>query len=138
MKAFTLDSFDTAPGLRDDLPEPEGERIVRVEASSVNPVDAAIAGGMLKGMAEYVFPVVLGRDYAGVVEGTGEEVFGFVPHADAERRCRLVGRADRHQRLRRTQARRVDHDARRARRRSRASRRSCASRRWSFRPGSAC
>jgi NADPH2:quinone reductase len=87
MRAFTLDSFDVAPGLREDLPEPEGELIVRVEATSVNPVDAAIAGGMLRGMAEHTFPVVLGRDYAGVVEkGSGEfapgdEVFGFVRHA---------------------------------------------------------
>ena len=84
MKAFTLDAFDTAPGIRTDLPEPTGERIVRVHASSVNPVDAAIAGGMLRGMAEYAFPVVLGRDFAGVVEDTGEEVFGFVPHAAPE------------------------------------------------------
>lgn len=37
MKAFTLDSFDAAPGLRDDLPEPSGERIVRVQAPSMNP-----------------------------------------------------------------------------------------------------
>jgi D-arabinose 1-dehydrogenase-like Zn-dependent alcohol dehydrogenase len=81
VKAFTLDEFDTAPGLRTDLPEPAGDRIVRVAATSVNPVDAAIAGGMLRGMAEYAFPVVLGRDFAGVVEATGEEVFGFVPHA---------------------------------------------------------
>ena len=81
MKAFTLDSFDSAPGIRTDLPDPSGEQIVRVDATSVNPVDAAIAGGMLRGMAEYAFPVVLGRDFAGVVEATGEEVFGFVPHA---------------------------------------------------------
>jgi NADPH:quinone reductase-like Zn-dependent oxidoreductase len=87
MKAFTLDAFDAAPGPRDDLPEPEGELIVRVEATSVNPVDAAIAGGLLRGMAEYAFPVVLGRDYAGVVEqagrgfAVGDEVFGFVAHA---------------------------------------------------------
>jgi NADPH:quinone reductase-like Zn-dependent oxidoreductase len=84
MKGFTLDAFDAAPGIRTDLPEPSGERIVCVDATSVNPVDAAIAGGMLRGMAEYAFPVVLGRDFAGVIEGTGEEVFGFVPHAAPE------------------------------------------------------
>ncbi|HET7518160.1 MAG TPA: hypothetical protein VFN05_10775 [Actinomycetes bacterium] len=50
MRAFTLDCFDTPPGLRDDLPEPEpepeagpGQLLVRVQASSVNPVDALIA-----------------------------------------------------------------------------------------------
>ena len=71
MKAFTLDSFEAQPGLRDDLPEPaagESELVVRVHASSVNPVDAFIASGALKGMVEHAFPVVLGRDFAGVVE----------------------------------------------------------------------
>lgn len=56
MRAFTLDSFDSPPGLRDDLPTPTlgaNELLVRVHASSVNPADAAIAAGMLKGMAEY-------------------------------------------------------------------------------------
>jgi NADPH:quinone reductase len=93
MRAFTLDSFDSPPGLREDLPTPEvgpGQLLVRVRASSVNPVDAFIAGGALKGMVEHEFPVVLGRDYAGVVEqagsaatgyAVGDEVFGFLPHA---------------------------------------------------------
>ena len=80
MKAWTLDAFDAAPTLRDDLPEPAGEIIVAVKATSVNPVDAAIAAGMLRGMAEYTFPVTLGRDFAGVT-AAGDEVFGFVAHA---------------------------------------------------------
>jgi NADPH:quinone reductase-like Zn-dependent oxidoreductase len=53
MRAFTLDSFDTPPGLREDLPSPQvgpGELLVRVQASSVNPVDAGIAAGHLKDM----------------------------------------------------------------------------------------
>ena len=61
--------------------------LVRVHASSINPVDAAIVAGMLNGMFEHEFPIVLGRDYAGVVEqvgsgvtryAPGDEVFGFV------------------------------------------------------------
>ena len=91
MRAFTLDSFDSTPGLRDDLPEPQAvdtELVVRVLASSANPVDAAIAGGVLRQMAEHDFPVTLGRDYAGIVEyagsdttryRAGDEVYGFVP-----------------------------------------------------------
>jgi NADPH:quinone reductase len=94
MRAYTLDDFDTTPALRDlptSAPAPgAGELVVRVQASSANPVDNAIAAGMLKGMVEHEFPVILGRDYAGVVEqagpGTsfsaGDEVFGFVLHAD--------------------------------------------------------
>ncbi len=65
MRAFTLDRFESPPGLRDDLPVPgtgPDEMLVRERASSVNPVDAAIAAGMLKEMVEHEFPVTLGRD----------------------------------------------------------------------------
>ncbi len=94
MRSFTLDSFESSPHLRDDLPRPEpgdGELLVRVHASSVNPADAALASGMLKGMIEYEFPVTLGRDFAGVVESVGSsvtryqpgnEVYGFLPLAN--------------------------------------------------------
>jgi len=95
MKSIALDALGAPPALRDDLPAPRpgaGEVLVRVRASSVNPVDNAIAAGMLSDMGvEHEFPVVLGRDYAGVVEqvGTevtryavGDEVYGFVLHAD--------------------------------------------------------
>src|SRR3954452_14200611 len=95
MRAITLDAPDTAPALREDLPEPspaDHEVLVRVHACSVNPVDNSIAAGMLAQMGvQYEYPVVLGRDYAGVVEQTGaavtgyqpgDQVFGFVLHAN--------------------------------------------------------
>ena len=94
MRAFTLDSFDSTPHFRDDLPEPaisDKGLVVRVHASSVNPVDAAIAAGLLREMVGHDFPVTLGRDYAGIVERTGkdvtryqvgDQVLGFLPHAD--------------------------------------------------------
>src|SRR5436190_1448876 len=89
MKAFVLEDFDSEPLLRDDLPDPEpgdGEITVRVQASSVNPVDNAVAGGMLRDFAEYELPVILGRDFTGVVERAGsgahfeegDEVFGLI------------------------------------------------------------
>jgi NADPH2:quinone reductase len=68
MRAFTLDSFERPAGLREDLPTPQagpGQLLVRVQASSVNPVDAGIAGGHLKDMFPHKFPVLVGRDYAG-------------------------------------------------------------------------
>ncbi|MGH3130584.1 MAG: NADP-dependent oxidoreductase, partial [Gaiellaceae bacterium] len=80
--------------LRDDIPEPrvgDNELLVRVHASSVNPVDVFVAAGALKEMAVHEFPVILGRDLAGVVEQVGsgvgryrvgDEVFGFVLHAN--------------------------------------------------------
>jgi NADPH:quinone reductase-like Zn-dependent oxidoreductase len=94
MRAFTLDDFGAQPGLRDDIPTPtrgDNELLVRVHTSSVNPVDAFIAAGALAEMVEHEFPVILGRDFAGVVEQVGsgvgryrvgDEVFGFVPHAN--------------------------------------------------------
>src|SRR5207248_600154 len=95
MKAVTLDGFDTPPRLRDDLPAPTPAAhgvLVRVHASSINPSDNSIATGMLKQMGvEYEFPVILGRDYAGVVEQVGSDVtryrvrdavFGFLLHAN--------------------------------------------------------
>ena len=94
MRALTMDGFEKVPALRRDLPTPTvgvDELLVRVQASSVNPADAAIASGMLRGIAEYEFPVTLGRDFVGVVEQTGasvrtyetsDAVFGFVLHAN--------------------------------------------------------
>ena len=95
MRAIALTAPDAPPALIDDLPAPalaDDQVLVRVHASSVNPVDNAIAAGMLLGMGiEHDFPVTLGRDYAGVVEqigsdvtryAPGDEVYGFILHAN--------------------------------------------------------
>ena len=94
MRGFALSAFDTQSALRADLSEPEpgtGDIVVRVRASSVNPVDVFIAAGALKEMAEHVFPVILGRDFAGTVEQVGsavgryqvgDDVLGFLLHAN--------------------------------------------------------
>src|SRR5215210_2597032 len=93
MRAILLESFDSSPALR-EVPTPQiapNEVLVRVRASSVNPVDGAIAAGMMSSMVDHEFPVVLGRDYAGVVEqagsdvtryAEGDEVYGFLPAAN--------------------------------------------------------
>src|SRR4051794_27587156 len=95
MRAVTVNGPDTPPALREDVLEPtpgENEVLVRVQASSVNPVDNSIAAGMLAQMGvEYEYPVTLGRDYAGTVEqvgadvteyAAGDKVFGFLLHAN--------------------------------------------------------
>jgi NADPH:quinone reductase-like Zn-dependent oxidoreductase len=95
MRAVTIDAPDTPPGLREDVPQPtpaDNEVLVRVRASSANPADNSIAAGMLAQMGlEHEYPVVLGRDYAGVVEqagsavsgySAGDQVFGFLMHAN--------------------------------------------------------
>src|SRR5918993_528115 len=56
MRAIILEDFDSSPGLRQDLPAPtpsDNEVLVRVSASSVNPVDNSVAAGMLKDMVEH-------------------------------------------------------------------------------------
>lgn len=63
-------------------PEPgEGEVLVRVEAAGLNPLDWKIADGMLEGALPYAFPMVMGVDFAGVVEEGG-------PNAPRDRRFR--------------------------------------------------
>jgi len=55
-----------------DKPEPgEGEVLVRVKSAGVNPVDAAVARGMLKDAIPSKFPVIPGWDLAGVIEERG-------------------------------------------------------------------
>jgi NADPH2:quinone reductase len=95
MRAITVENHGAAPALREDLPEPtpaDNEVMVRVHASSANPADNSIAGGILADMGlEHQYPVTLGRDYAGVVEHAGaavgdykpgDQVYGFVLHAN--------------------------------------------------------
>jgi NADPH:quinone reductase len=76
MRAITVDDFGAPPTLSDQpLPKPgPGEVLVRVHAASVNGFDVSVAAGRLKGMMEHRFPVVLGKDFAGSVEGTGPDV----------------------------------------------------------------
>ena len=69
MRAIAINDYGT-PATLTELPKPEpgpGEVLVRVRASSINGFDAAVAAGMLKGMMEHRFPVVLGKDFAGTV-----------------------------------------------------------------------
>jgi NADPH:quinone reductase-like Zn-dependent oxidoreductase len=79
MRAIAIHEDGTAPTMV-HLPRPEagpGEVLVRVRTSSLNGFDVAAAAGMLKGMMEHRFPVVLGKDFAGTVEAIGEDVDRF-------------------------------------------------------------
>jgi NADPH:quinone reductase-like Zn-dependent oxidoreductase len=76
MRAIAIQSFETGPELV-DLPVPEpgaGEVLVEVRCASLNGFDMAVAAGMLQGMMEHRFPIVLGKDYAGTVAAVGENV----------------------------------------------------------------
>lgn len=91
MRAITYSRFGGPDVLEiTDLPTPKvgpDTVLVRVRASSVNPVDWKIREGHLAEVLDTVFPVVPGWDVAGVVEQVGldtpefqvgDEVFGYV------------------------------------------------------------
>ncbi len=57
-----------------EVPTPEvaeGTVLIKVKAAGLNPIDNGIASGRLAGMTPYEYPVILGRDAAGVVEAVG-------------------------------------------------------------------
>ena len=83
MKAFILDSYGRNKQLRlGEMPEPElrdGDVLVQVHASSVNPLDSKIRNGEFKSILPYPLPLILGNDVAGVVVRVGPKVRGFKP-----------------------------------------------------------
>lgn len=90
MRALHVPAAGDQPVLG-ELPTPtvaEGTVLIRVKAAGLNPIDNAVAAGMLAGMGlPHEYPLVLGRDAAGVVVevgegvediGVGDEVLGHV------------------------------------------------------------
>ena len=91
MRAITYTEFGgpevLTHGETDDPTVGPDTVLVRVRASSVNPVDWKVREGYLAGAIDTVFPVVPGWDVAGVVEAVGpaitefavgDEVYGYV------------------------------------------------------------
>lgn len=79
MRAVVLSEAGSAPQLMDiPVPEPQaGEVRVRIHAAAVNAFDLVVAKGYLQGLMEHRFPVVLGKDFAGVVDAVGAGVEGY-------------------------------------------------------------
>ena len=75
MKAVCIYAFGGPAVLKyEDVPRPHpgpGEVLVRVHAAGVNPVDWKIREGHLQEMLHHTFPLILGWDVSGVVEGLG-------------------------------------------------------------------
>lgn len=66
----------------EDAPKPEpatGEVVVKVHATSVNPIDWKIRAGHMKGFREYPLPFILGWDVSGVIESCGADVTQWKP-----------------------------------------------------------
>ena len=80
MRAMTITGFGGPEVFTENsLPMPAvlpGHVLVRVKASSVNPVDTKIRSGMLAALAPDE-PIVLGCDVAGIVEEVGDGVLDF-------------------------------------------------------------
>lgn len=70
-----IGEFDTPTIERDEL-------LIRVVASSVNPIDWKIRSGQFKRLFPVTFPSLLGFDFSGIVVKTGDAVEGFLPGDD--------------------------------------------------------
>lgn len=83
MKAVAFDRYGSAEELQyRELSKPiakSNELLVRVRASSVNPVDWKIRKGHLQLLTGFNFPRIVGSDISGVVVEVGGEVTKFQP-----------------------------------------------------------
>ena len=77
MRALHVPAAGDKPQLG-EIPTPdaaEGTVVIRVKAAGLNPIDNAVAAGMLVQWGlPHEYPVVLGRDAAGIVEAVGAGV----------------------------------------------------------------
>jgi NADPH:quinone reductase len=80
MQALVLTAHGSSLLLRPvERPEPaEGQVLVRIKASGVNPLDLKISKGQAA-HARHPLPAILGIDVAGIVESVGAGVTGFRP-----------------------------------------------------------
>jgi NADPH:quinone reductase-like Zn-dependent oxidoreductase len=83
MKAVVLHEYGGPEKLKyEDVRDPvagEGQLLVRLTASSVNPIDYKLRSGVYKDAMPLELPVILGRDIAGIVREVGSGVEGFAP-----------------------------------------------------------
>ncbi|MEV6648776.1 NADP-dependent oxidoreductase [Amycolatopsis sp. NPDC051371] len=80
MKAFVVEKYGKDTVRAAEVPEPAvGDRdvLVRVHATSINPLDKMVRNGEFKQLLKYKTPFVLGHDVAGVVTKAGPAVRGF-------------------------------------------------------------
>jgi NADPH:quinone reductase-like Zn-dependent oxidoreductase len=83
MKAIVLHEFGGPGNLKyEEVPDPvagEGQVLVRVAATSINPIDFKLRSGAMKAFIPLELPAILGRDIAGIVRGLGPGVTQFKP-----------------------------------------------------------
>ncbi len=83
MKAVVLHEYGEPGKLKyEDVADPvagEGQVLVRVAATSVNPVDYKLRSGVYKDFMPVTFPSIPGNDVSGLVREVGAGVSGFAP-----------------------------------------------------------
>ena len=83
MKAVVLREYGGPDKLSyEDVQDPvagEGQVLVRVAATSVNPIDYKLRSGSFKAFMPLEFPAILGHDFSGIVRSVGAGVTGFAP-----------------------------------------------------------
>jgi NADPH:quinone reductase-like Zn-dependent oxidoreductase len=83
MKAVVLHAYGGPGNLKyEDVADPlagEGQVLVRVTASSVNPIDYKVRSGAMKQYMPLELPAILGWDISGIVREVGAGVTGFAP-----------------------------------------------------------
>lgn len=83
MKAVRIHAYgDTDVLSFEDAPVPvpgDGEVLIRVHATTVNPFDLAVRAGYMSAYFNYSLPLILGSDASGVVERIGPGVTSFKP-----------------------------------------------------------
>jgi len=96
MKAIQIDQYGGEDLLKQvDVPQPKAGKnqvLVRVVATTFNPIDAKKTSGNMRQIMPVQFPFIPGQDFSGVVDSVGEgvkdfkagdEVYGFSPNGGA-------------------------------------------------------
>ncbi len=83
MKSVRIHAYgDKTVLVHEDAPRPkpgEGEVLIRILASTVNPFDCAVRAGYRAAYFNPTFPVILGTDASGIIEEVGAGVTAFKP-----------------------------------------------------------
>lgn len=78
MKAVVIEQYGEKEELKEmNVPDPvpgEHQVVVKLKATSINPIDWKLRAGYLKQMMDWEFPIILGWDAAGIITEVGSAV----------------------------------------------------------------
>ncbi len=78
MKAVVIEQYGDENQLQmKEVPDPKPgpkQVVIKLKATSINPIDWKLREGHLKGMMDWEFPIIIGWDAAGVITEVGAEV----------------------------------------------------------------